>query len=333
MRLPRAATTMQQGMKRSAAGLPLLSALLMAALGAGCQPDTAPIAPEGIDPGVEAPVQAQADVVADVSAQPSPARPNGRFAEELRNATYALDTVSTGKAPLKDGVYTETVAGSSSMSVVRLGPAPAFGDLDADGVEDAAVTLLATPGGSGAFTYVVAVINDDGAAIPTRPMLIGDRVALQSMRIVDGKIHVAWLDRKLGEPMAMAPAVPVSKTLAVQGGNLVAVANAVAGEAPRTEQLRGHYTWGAEVEAFQPCGTTRSFWIVGDNDLLQPLRDKSAALALARGKPYQPVYIEASGVSQGEASDGFAADYEGVYRLQSVRTAGEASPAACAARR
>jgi hypothetical protein len=85
--------------------------------------------------------------------------------------------------------------------------------------------------------------------------------------------------------------------------------------------LRGHYTWGHEVETFRPCGSTQTFWVTGDAALLQPLRALSAAASQARGQPYQPIYVEASVVAEGKANDGFAADYDGVYRLASVERA------------
>ncbi|QSX77944.1 hypothetical protein [Agrilutibacter solisilvae] len=271
-------------------------------------------------------------VTPDSTPTPPTSRPTGRFAEELRNAVYPIDTTPTGKAPLKDGLYESSVAGSSSRNTVRLGPVPVFGDLDGDNVEDAAVTLLATPGGSGSFSYLSAVLNDDGAARPTAAVLIGDRITVQSMHIVDGRIEVTWLDRKPGEPMSTAPATRVSKTFVVRGGKLVEADDAGTGATAGLEPLRGHYTWGAEVETFRPCGSTQSFWVIGDKVLLQPLRDRSAALAKTRGKPYQPVYIEASGASEGKATDGFAADYDGVYRLAAVQAAKDVSPADCKAR-
>ena len=90
-------------------------------------------------------------------------------------------------------------------------------------------------------------------------------------------------------------------------------------------QLRGHYTWGHEVESFRPCGSAQAFWVVGDAALLQPLRDK----AMTMGKPYVPIYVEASGVGEAKASDGFAADYDGVYRFTAVQVADSASPVGC----
>jgi hypothetical protein len=96
-----------------------------------------------------------------------------------------------------------------------------------------------------------------------------------------------------------------------------------------SSQLRGRYYWGNEVETFHPCGSEQSFWIVGDNSLLQPLRAKATELSRAKGQPYQPIYIEASGTSEGKASDGFAADYDGVYRLTAVQVVSDAAPDGC----
>ncbi len=179
--------------------------------------EAAPVTPTATD----TPPMPVPDPAPDVAPTPAPAPPIGRFAEELRRADYGIDTTANGRAPLTAGVYEESVAGSSSRNTVRLGPAPAFGDLNGDGVEDAAVSLLAQAGGSGSFTYVSAVLNANGAASPAGSLLIGDRITLQSMRIVDGKIEVTWLDRKPGEPMSATPANKVSRTFVVHGGKLV----------------------------------------------------------------------------------------------------------------
>jgi hypothetical protein len=101
--------------------------------------------------------------------------------------------------------------------------------------------------------------------------------------------------------------------------------------ATETSQLRGLYTWGHEVQTFIPCGSKQAFWVVGDVELLQPLQDKSAALAQARGTSYQPIYVEVTAVAQGKATDGFAADYDGVYRFVSVQVVSSQSPVDCLA--
>jgi hypothetical protein len=232
MHLCRPATSMKQGIVRPAPAWLILCAPLLVGLGTGCQRDAEPAAPGANAPYLEATAQAR-DADADppanardaepevASSQQRLGRPNGRFAEELRYAKYAIDALATGEARLDDGVYEAEVAGSGPRNMVRLAPATAFGDLNGDGVEDAAVALLVTPGGSGSFTYVAAVINADGDARPTNAVLIGDRVALQSVRVVDGEIHVSWMDRKPSDPMTTKPATPVSTMAVVEQGKLV----------------------------------------------------------------------------------------------------------------
>ena len=307
--------------------LPLMIVFTRVAALPGCSAPTPP--PPAQNP--EAPAARTSEATA-TDAAPAPAKPTApgsgaptapSIASALPDADYVIETTASGKAPLKDGLYEEAIPGSSSRNVVRLGPEPAYGDLDGDHAEDAAVTLLASAGGSGSFTYVAAVLNQDGAAKPLASVLIGDRITMKSLRIVEGKLEVTWLDRKPDEPMSTLPSSEVSKIFVVQDGKLVAVGS------PDPEQLRGHYTWGAEVETFKPCGSRQTFWVVGDKALLQPLRAKAAEVSRAKGKPYQPIYIEASGVSEGKASDGFAMDYDAVYRFTAVQSINEASPPGC----
>lgn len=96
-----------------------------------------------------------------------------------------------------------------------------------------------------------------------------------------------------------------------------------------SSQLRGYYSWGHEVETFIPCNSAQTFWVVGDEALLQPLRDKVADIAQAKGEPYPLVYIEASGVAEGTTKEGFAAQYDGVLRLTTVHSFNKSAPADC----
>lgn len=93
--------------------------------------------------------------------------------------------------------------------------------------------------------------------------------------------------------------------------------------------IRGLYFWGHEVETFHPCGTDKAYWIVGEESLLEPLRDKAKQASATRH--YQPIYVEIVAVSEGKATDGFAADYDGVYRLKSVATVSSSAPSGCVA--
>jgi len=161
-------------------------------------------------------------------ASPAPSVPvaqaAGSIASGLSNADYVIETTATGRAPLKDGLYEEAIANSSSKNIVRLEPVVAYGDLNGDHAEDAAVTLHASSGGSGDFSYLAVVLNQDGAAKPVDSVFIGDRIIMKAIRIVDGSINVTWLDRKEGEPMVTRPTVEISKVFVLRDGKIVASA-------------------------------------------------------------------------------------------------------------
>jgi hypothetical protein len=93
--------------------------------------------------------------------------------------------------------------------------------------------------------------------------------------------------------------------------------------------LRGRYYWGAEVESLQLCGSNKEYWVIGEEAVLQQLRDAAGKLQEERSQPYQPVYVEVDAVAEAKADDGFAADYDGVYRLMSVKGISVSVPLDC----
>ena len=100
---------------------------------------------------------------------------------------------------------------------------PTPGDLDGDGDPDAAVLLVATPGGSGTFYYAAAAINDNGTYVGTNAILLGDRVAPQNVAVSNGMIIANYAERKPGEPFTAQPSVGVSKYIRVENGVLTAM--------------------------------------------------------------------------------------------------------------
>ena len=87
----------------------------------------------------------------------------------------------------------------------------------------------------------------------------------------------------------------------------------------------GTLTWGHEVRAFKPCGSGKTYWVLADENLLQPLRDRAE-----RGGRYQLVYLETVGtIDTKSRRDGFAKDYDGVFRLREIRQVSNVVPEAC----
>ena len=90
--------------------------------------------------------------------------------------------------------------------------------------------------------------------------------------------------------------------------------------------VHGHYTWGHEVRTFKPCGSAKTFWVAGDPALLQQLRKAAES---SQAKPYDPIYVEVSGTLEAKATDGFAADYDGVYRFTDIHVVQKPAPGDC----
>ena len=112
--------------------------------------------------------------------------------QALANATYRSAFAPGGKAKLVNGVYSVPAAsGSASRLTIQLAPISMVGDLNGDASQDAAVVLVTSPGGSGTFFDLVAVINQNGKPAPLAPRLLGDRVLIHSIGIDHRQIQVA----------------------------------------------------------------------------------------------------------------------------------------------
>ena len=82
--------------------------------------------------------------------------------EALQNAKYLSEFADIGHVQLVKGKHREAIVegGAAELMVRMIGHT--LGDLDGDGKEDAAVLLVTSTGGSGAFRHLAAVINRDG---------------------------------------------------------------------------------------------------------------------------------------------------------------------------
>ena len=143
----------------------------------------------------------------------------------MANLEYKIGITTSGTAKLENGSYSEEAApGSASKIEVKLTEDIAYGDLNGDGIGDAAVILLASGGGTGSFSYLAAVINSaDGSNQTTNYILLGDRIKIQSISINSGIILVNYLDRTPEQSFAEEPTVEVVKQFKVQDGSLVVV--------------------------------------------------------------------------------------------------------------
>jgi hypothetical protein len=142
--------------------------------------------------------------------------------EALRNAEYRSELAQGGVARLTDGQYEqEIVPGSASKITILMMPDKvAFGDLNGDGVDDAAVILASSGGGSGTFISLEAVINEAGTPKDVASASLGDRVQINSVVIAGGKVTVDMITHGPDDPLC-CPSVQTTRTFQLQNDTLV----------------------------------------------------------------------------------------------------------------
>ncbi|HCC79290.1 MAG: hypothetical protein A2X25_08755 [Chloroflexi bacterium GWB2_49_20] len=155
-----------------------LMSVLLVVLAAGCSPATV------------LPDQSQVTPSIDPAFLQSTPSTGPITMEMLKNGEYQAQNGMT-LVRLMDGKY-EAGSGSDYLSV-SMQEQSAFGDLNADGVEDAAIILVENYGGTGQFEYLVPVFNSGVSLSPSSGYFLGDRVAVNSMSIADGRITLDML--------------------------------------------------------------------------------------------------------------------------------------------
>ena len=152
--------------------------------------------------------------------QPAPAP---LTVEALKNAEYRSEFAGEGKARLVDGVHIEKESPNSATFLrMTLSDIMARGDLNGDGVADAAVILVSNPGGSGTFYELCAVLNQNGKPIHAASALLGDRVRIKGMTVNDGQITARMVTQGPNDPMS-TPTMEVTQKYKLEEGKLVQV--------------------------------------------------------------------------------------------------------------
>jgi len=106
---------------------------------------------------------------------------------------------------LVNGVAEIATPNSSSKNTLNVFGQPVYGDLDKDGDNDAALLLVNNSGGSGTFYYAALAINNNGEYIATGSMLLGDRIAPQTVGIQDGHALYNFAIRSSTDSMSTPP--------------------------------------------------------------------------------------------------------------------------------
>jgi hypothetical protein len=117
----------------------------------------------------------------------------------------------------------KSLNGSYSQHSVSIGRK----EVSPDGTRFASI-IEDSPGGLGTFYYVIGGMLVDGKAFYSKPVLLGDRIKIESLEVSspdkkhNGVIKVKYLDRAAGEPMASEPTIEVLNKFGFDSsGNLV----------------------------------------------------------------------------------------------------------------
>ena len=139
----------------------------------------------------------------------------------LRNIEFG--GIYDNAVPLRDGVYEGepfVAGGASRHRVELLDVPPVLHDLDGDGIDEAAVLLAESSGGSGVSTYLAVVSCRDGRAVNVGTTGLGNRVMIRSISGKEGAIVVEVVATGPGEPLC-CPTRNVRNTYRLRTGNLL----------------------------------------------------------------------------------------------------------------
>ena len=156
--------------------------------------------------------------------------------EQLSNMIY--EGIEGQSFTLTNGAYQGEPAvagGASRLEVTLLDELTRFANLDDDGVEDAAVLLAESSGGSGSRVWVCAVTGHTGEPASYGCDRVGDRPQIRSFAIRDRFIHLDLVAHGPLDPMC-CPTRSWIKEWGIVEGKLTAISSAM-GETISLERL------------------------------------------------------------------------------------------------
>jgi hypothetical protein len=134
---------------------------------------------------------------------PTQAAPlSGISAEQVKNATYELGAASTPRiVQLVNGVYQEGAPGGADFVEVRVTDFIALGDIDGDGVNEAAAIVSENYGGSGVFVFLALYSAKNDSAVFHASVFVDDRPQINSIAIEDKAVKLDVVVHGKDDPM------------------------------------------------------------------------------------------------------------------------------------
>lgn len=143
--------------------------------------------------------------------------------DSLQNAIY--HSPDWGDYQLTDGTFyrppPNPEEASSAYTTVMLDTV-LYGDLNADGFEDAIIFLNTQNGGTGHFIEMAAVLNLDGTPSNVSTLYLGDRVIIKTGALQDGLLTLNLITQGPNDPMC-CPSQEATWNYRLENGQLVQV--------------------------------------------------------------------------------------------------------------
>ena len=144
--------------------------------------------------------------------------------EQLRNAEYHLPLLGDENTPIQftngEGQIVFGEGATERVSAGIVNDTVAFGDLDGDGIADAAVVVFTSGGGSGTFIHLVAVLDRDGAPAQAAWAFLGDRVPVENLTIASGQIVAQMVVHRLSDGLC-CPTLGITRTFSLRDDQLI----------------------------------------------------------------------------------------------------------------
>ena len=128
----------------------------------------------------------------DTPAPPTDSPPiEGISPEQIRNAQYQLSFTDVPQTvQLTNGVYEVGTSGSADYVNVRVSDFIALGDINGDGINEAAAIISENYGGTGVFTFLVLYSDQGGEPLYVTSAFIDDRPLIESIQVENNEIFL-----------------------------------------------------------------------------------------------------------------------------------------------
>jgi hypothetical protein len=145
----------------------------------------------------------------------------------LRNGQYQLGATDTFRVvQLTDGKYEQGSPGDTDYFSVTVTDLVAVGDLNNDGVNDAAALIAENYGGTGVFAFLAVYLEMGGSLNYQASSYVDDRPGLKALSITNGEIYLDTLIHKNDDPFC-CPSYRVTRHYRLAGNNQLGITDLV----------------------------------------------------------------------------------------------------------